>query len=200
MPVLISWKVIKAGTVGFRGPDIETRREFDEDEAAHAIKWHWKCSGTRGLLVLRRRSGTRRLSMAKRHCKCIISSIFRFFCPAKFAMTLFFVVRIACQTCCGTWWIPGTARHRMSTRRYIIFTTDGVAHGTNRHRRHSGTDGCWHWEEIVAHVAYLWQIDIAWAWPARSSEDFEGWFRMDARLVLYGAWGEDFAAHGRYQA
>ena len=32
---------------------------------------------------MRRRSGTRRLSMAKRHCKCIISSIFRFFLSGK---------------------------------------------------------------------------------------------------------------------
>ena len=45
-------------------------------------------------------------------------------------MTLFFVVRIACQTCCGTRWIPGRGRYTMGTRTYIIFTSDGVAHGT----------------------------------------------------------------------
>ena len=44
-------------------------------------------------------------------------------------MTLFFVVRIACQTCCGTRWIPGRGRYTMGTRTYIIFTSDGVAHG-----------------------------------------------------------------------
>ena len=40
--------------------------------------------------MLRRRSGTRRLSMAKRHCKFIISSIFRFFLSGKIRNDSFF--------------------------------------------------------------------------------------------------------------